>query len=156
MEREKVIKILKFYGDIDGHIAFARSVLAGYDDEYYGLHSGNSFGNISTKTNRISNPTEAAVLNIPDYISREMSEARSLIERLTALKAAILAEICKLPLAEKSIITYFYFKGLKWLQISRLMHYSETHCKRVRNKALEKLGVFFDQNESLKNFNYPF
>ncbi len=41
MEREKIIKILKYYNDIDGHIAFARSVLEEYEDKYYGLHGGN-------------------------------------------------------------------------------------------------------------------
>lgn len=156
MEREKVKQILKFYNDIDGHIAFARSALRDYTDRFYGLHSGNSFGQISSKTNRISNPTESTVLNIPDSASQKMDELRAEIKQLEKLQAAILTEICKLPLIEKNVITYFYFKGIQWVQISMRVNYSETQCKKIRNKGLEKLGVFFDKNELVKNFNYPF
>lgn len=155
MERENVIKILKFYNDIDGHISFARSALKENEEMYYGLHGGSTFGSAAPKTNKISNPTETAVLNIPEPTSRFMSELRSEIERLNELKAAIFAEICKLPLVEKNILTYFYFKGFQWVQISIRVHYSETQCKKIRNKALEKLGGFFEQNELIKNFNYP-
>ncbi len=156
MEREYVKQILKYCADIDGHIAFARSALKDYEDKYYGLHGGNPCGGISSNTNRISNPTEAAVLNIPDSASRKMDELRSEIEQLGKLQAAILTEICKLPLVEKNIITYFYFKGFQWVQISNRVHYSETQCKKIRNRALEKLGGFFDKNALVKNFNYPF
>ncbi len=156
MERENVIRILKFCNDIDGHIAFDRSALKNYTDKYYGLHSGEPFGGISSKTNRISNPTEAAVLNIPDSASRKMDELRSEIGQLENLQAAILTELCKLPLIEKNVLTYFYFKGMQWVQISRRVNYSETQCKKIRNRGLEKLGGFFDQNELVKNFNYPF
>ena len=49
MERYKVIQIIKFYNDIDGHIAFARSALEEYEDKYYGLHGGNPLGGNSLK-----------------------------------------------------------------------------------------------------------
>ena len=150
MEREKIIKILKYYNDIDGHIAFARSVLEEYEDKYYGLHGGNPLEGISSKSNRISNPTEAAALNIPDSASKTMDILRTEIKQLKKL-----TEICKLPLVEKNIITYFYFKGYQWVQISSRVNYSEAQCKRIRNIALEKLSGFFDKNELIKNFNYP-
>lgn len=155
MERANVIKILKFYNDIDGHIDFARSTLENYFDTYYGLHGINPFGGIPSKTNRISNPTESAAINIPDSASRKMNELHTEIEQLGKLQSAILTEICKLPLVEKNILTYFYFKGYQWVQISSRVHYSETQCKNLRNKALDKLGGFFEQNEVVKNFNYP-
>ena len=155
MKRDKVIQILKFYNDIDGHIAFARSALEDYTDKYYGLHGGNSFGNIPSKTNKISNPTESAALNIPDSASHTMDILRTEIKQLGKLQSEILTEICKLPLVEKNILTYFYFKGFQWVQISKRVNYSETQCKKIRNKALEKLGVFFDKNEIVKNFSYP-
>lgn len=155
MERNKVIQILKFYNDIDGHIAFARSALEDYTDKYYDLRGGNSFGDILTKTNRISNPTESAVLNIPDSARQKMNELNSEIERLERLQAAILTEIGKLPLVEKRIVTYFYFKSFQWVQISNKVHYSVTQCKKIRDRALEKLGIFFDKNYLVKNFNYP-
>lgn len=155
MEREKIIKILKYYNDIDGHIAFACSALEEYEDKYYGLHSGSSFGGIPSKLGKISNPTETVALNIPDSASKKMDELRTEIKQLGKLKAEILTEICKLPLVEKNILTYFYFKGFQWVQISKRVNYSETQCKKIRNKALEKLGGIFDKNEIVKNFNYP-
>lgn len=155
MERYKVTQILKFYNDIDGHIAFARSALEEYEDKYYGLHGGNLFGGIPSKSNKISNPTEAAALNIPDSARQTMNKLNSEIEQLERLEAAILTELCKLPLLEKNILTYFYFNNFKWVQIAKRVNYSETQCKKIRNKALDKLGVLFDQNELIKNFSYP-
>ena len=154
MEREDVKKILKFYNDIEGNIEFTRNWLRDFNDKYYGLHSSGGFGS-GSKTNRISNPTEAAVLNIPDSASRKADELSAQIERLDALQAAIFTEICKLDLVEKNIIVFFYIKGFQWVQISQRVNYSETQCKKIRNKALEKLGFFFEQNSTVKNFNYP-
>lgn len=155
MERYKVIQILNFCNDIDGHIAFDRSALGDYTDKYYDLRGGISFGDILLKTNRISNPTESAVMNIPDSVRRKMDELNSEIERLERLQVAILTELCKLPLLEKNILTYFYLNNFKWVQIAKRVHYSETQCKKIRNKALDKLGALFDQNKLIKNFSYP-
>ena len=155
MERENVIKILKFYNDIDGHIAFARSALEDYEETYYGLHGGNPFGSATPKTNRISKPTEAAALNIPDSVSEKITELRAEIERFYKLQAEIFSAICKLPLREKTVVVEFYIKKRQWVQISRQIHYSETQCKKIRNKALGKLGDFFEQNELVKSFSYP-
>lgn len=155
MERENVKKILKYYNDIDGNISFARSALQDYEDRFYSLRGG-GFGGIPSKTNKISNPTESAALNIPDSASRKMDELRTEIERLYRLQADIFTEICKLSLVEKNIIVDFYIKKRQWVQISRSVHYSVTQCKRIRDTALEKLGGFFDKNELVKNFSYPF
>ena len=153
MERENVKKVLRYYNDIDGHILFARRKLQDYEDKFYSLRGG--FGGISSNTNKISSPTEAAALNIPDSASRHMAELRANIEQLYRLQADIFTEICKLPLVEKNIIVDFYIKRRQWVQISRHAHYSETRCKQIRNNALDKLGVLFDNNELIKNFNYP-
>lgn len=155
MERENVKKILKYYNDIDGNISFARGALQDYEDRFYSLRGG-GFGGISSKTNKISNPTETAALNIPDSASRKMDELRKEIEQLYRLQADIFTEICKLSLVEKNIIVGFYIRKRQWVQISRQVHYSETQCKKIRNVALGKLGDFFDKNELVKNFNYPF
>ena len=84
-----------------------------------------------------------------------MDILNSEIEQLERLEAAIITELCKLPLLEKNILTYFYFDNFKWVQIAKRVNYSETQCKKIRNKALDKLGVLFDQNELIKNFSYP-
>lgn len=155
MERENVKKILKYYNDIDGHISFARGALQDYEDRFYGLR-GSGFGGIPSKTNKISNPTETAALNVPDSASRIMDDLRAEIEQLYRLQAAIFTEICKLSPVEKNIIVDFYIKKRQWVQISSRVHYSETQCKNIRNVALGKLGNFFDENEFVKNFSYPF
>lgn len=156
MNKERSIKILKYFNDIDGHIDFTRRVLREYEDKYYGLHSGNPSEGATSKTNRISNPTETAALNIPDIASEKMNELCFGIEQLRKLQTEILTEICKLPLVEKNIITYFYLKGFQWVQISMRVNFSETQCKKIRNRALEKLGGYFEENVHIKNFNYPF
>lgn len=155
MERGEVIKIIKYYAEIDGHIAWVRRGLKGYEDTYFGLHSS-GFGGVPSKTNKISNPTEAAVLNIPDSVRAKVDTWRADIERLCSLQAAISTEICKLPLVEKNIIVDFYIKKRQWVQISSNVHYSETQCKKIRNRALDKLSSFFERNPVIKNFNYPF
>lgn len=155
MERENVKKIIKYYAEIDGHIAFARGALKDYEDRFYGLHSS-GFGSMTSKTNRISNPTESAVLNIPDSARREMNRLRAEIERLYSLQAEIFSEFSKLELTEKNVIVDFYIKKRQWVQISNIVHYSTTQCKKIRNKALDKLSSFFERNPVIKNFNYPF
>lgn len=155
MERENVKKILKYCADIDGLIVWVRRGLKDYEDKFYGLHSS-GFGGALSKTNKISNPTEAAVLNVPDSVREKVDAWRTEIKQLYSLQAAIFTEIGKLTLVEKNIIVDFYIKKCQWVQISSRVHYSETQCKKIRNKALEKLGGFFDQNEVVKNFNYPF
>lgn len=155
MDRENVKKILKYYADIDGHIVWVRRGLKDYEDTYFGLHSS-GIGGVPSKTNKISNPTEAAVLNIPDSARAKADAWRAEIELLYSLQAEIFTEIGKLALVEKNIIVDFYIKKCQWVQISSRVHYSETQCKKIRNKALEKLGRLFEQNEVVRNFNYPF
>jgi len=155
MERENVIKILKYYTDIDGHLVFVRGGVKEFEETYFGLHSS-GFGGVSSKTNKISNPTESAVLNIPNFVRAKVDAWRNEIERLNDLQAEIFTEICKLELVEKNIIVDFYIKKHQWVQISSRVHYSTTQCKKIRNRALDKLGGLFEQNPVIKNFNYRF
>lgn len=154
MERENVIKILKYYTDIDGHLVFVRRGVKNFEETYYGLHCS-GLGGAPSKTNKISNPTESAVLNVPDSVREKVDAWRAEIKQLYSLQAEIYTEICKLALVEKNIIVDFYIKKCQWVQISSRVHYSETQCKKIRNKALDKLGGFFEQNEVVKKFNYP-
>lgn len=155
MERENVKKIIKYYAEIDGHIVWVRRGLKDYEDTFLGLHSSGLGGALS-KTNKISNPTESAVLNIPDSVRAKVDAWQAEIKQLYSLQAAISTEICKLEFVEKNIIVDFYIKKRQWVQISSSVHYSATQCKKIRNRALDKLSSFFERNDVIKNFNYPF
>jgi len=155
MEREKVKKVLLFCRDIDGEIRITRNVLQDYEDAYYTSGGAGSLDGMPRSKYRTSNPTQNTALNIPDSASVAMNELREDLESLAALKAAILRELNKLPLHQKSILYDFYIKGLQWVQISVRVNYSATQCKEIRNRGLDILGKNFRKNKLIKNFNYP-
>jgi len=156
MEREKVKSILAFYRDIDGEVILAKRMLRDYEDTYYvGGNGGANLESYIKSRNKVSKPTEAAALNIPESASAVMRDLRADVERLAALKAAILQELNKLPLQQKSIVYDFYIQGLQWVQISARVHYSPTRCKTIRNSGLDNLARYFTKNDLIKNFNYP-
>ena len=154
MEREKVKKILLFCRDIDGEIKLTTKQLQDYEDAYY-TSGGGSLDGMPRAKYKTTNPTQAAALNVPAYISGEMRNLEAHIERLAELKAAILQELNKLPLCQKSILYDFYIKGLQWVQISVRVNYSPTQCKNIRNSGLDILGHYFQKNQAIKNFTYP-
>ena len=155
MEREQAKKILLFCQDINGEISLSKRVLQDYEDRYYSIGGSGNLDGMPRSKYKTSNPTESAALNIPDSASTAMCDLRSQIENLAALNAAILQELNKLPLTQKSILYDFYIQGLQWVQISVRVHYSETQCKKIRNRALDNLTKYFSKNELIKNFNYP-
>ena len=155
MEREKVKKILAFCRDIDGEIILTKRMLKDYEDKYYSSGGGSPLESHIKSRNKVSTPTESAALNIPDSASAAMQGLRTDVERLAALKAAVLQELNKLPLQQKSIVYDFYIQGLQWVQISARVHYSATQCKKIRNRGLDSLAAYFADNDLIKNFNYP-
>ena len=156
MEREQVKKILVFCRNIDGEMTYNKKQLKEYEDTYYSMSGGGNLDGMPRSKYKTSSPTESAAFNIPDSASAEMRDLRGTIERLAALKAAILHELNKLTLPQKSILHDFYIKDLQWVQISVRVHYSGTQCKKIRNRALDNLAKHFDKNELIKNFNYPY
>lgn len=155
MERKQVKEALKFCRDIDGETKMRKRVLQNYEDTYYAMSGGGTLNDLPRAKYRTSSPTESAAINIPDSASAAMHDLRAQIEQLADLKAAILRELNKLPLLQKNILYDFYISGLQWVQISVRVHYSETQCKKIRNRALDNLGEFFSQNALIKNFSYP-
>lgn len=155
MEREQVKKILIFCRDIDGEILYSKKQLNGYEEKYYGM-SGGTIDGMPRSKYKTSSPTESAALNIPDSASVTMRDLRGGIEQLSTLKAAILQELNKLTLPQKNILYAFYIQGLQWVRISAQVNYSETQCKKIRNRALDNLAKHFDKSERIRNFNYPY
>jgi hypothetical protein len=155
MKREQAKRILLFCRDIDGEIAMNRRVLRDFEDRYYTMGGGGTLDDMPRSKHKVSSPTESAVLNIPESASEEMHDLRTEMENLAALHAAILKELNKLSLTQKTILYDFYISGLQWVQIEERVHYSGTQCKKIRNRALDNLAKNFSANALIKNFNYP-
>lgn len=155
MERDEVKKILLFCRDIDGEILLNKRLLQDYEDRYYSMGGGGTLDGMPKSKYKTTSPVETVVLNIPDSASKAMNELRKKNETLCELKDAILRELNKLPLFQKTIIYDFYIRGLQWVQISGQIHYSETQCKKIRNRAIDNLACQFTKNEFIKKFNYP-
>lgn len=155
MEREQVKRILLFCRDIEGEMSLNNSLLRDYEEQYYSMGGGGQNDGMPKSKYKASSPVEALALNIPESASAAMSELRRNAERLCALQAAILSELNKLPLHQKTILHDFYIKDLKWVRISAHVNYSETQCKKIRNRGLDNLAWHFTQNDLILNFNYP-
>lgn len=155
MERDKAKKILLFCKDIDGEISLNKRLLQDYEDRYYTMGGSGSLDGMPKGNYKTSSPTEAVVLNIPESTSTAMKELRQRNKRLCELKDAILSELNKLPLPQKTIIYNFYIRGMQWVQIMTHVKYSGTQCKKIRNRALDNLAGKFSQNEIIEKFNYP-
>jgi DNA-directed RNA polymerase specialized sigma subunit len=150
MERDRVIRILWFFRDIDREISLNTRILRDLEDEYYNMGGDSRIGGTLKNRHKISKPTETIALNIPDSVSMVMSELRAENVRLGELRNTILQEINCLPEPQKSIVNDFYISGLQWVQISANVHYSATQCKKVRNCALDNLAKQFTGNKILE------
>lgn len=155
MERDKAKKILLFCRDIDGEISLNKRLLRDYEDCYYTLSGSGSLDGMPKGNCKTSSSTEAVALNIPESTSTAIKELKQRNERLHALKAAILRELNKLPLPQKTILYDFYIRGIQWVRIAAYVNYSGTQCKKIRNHALDNLARQFSQNDIIKKYNYP-
>ncbi len=87
--------------------------------------------------------TDHAVTNQPEeeYLRKEAREEKleNAIKQIeNEIKQIENALSCLNPL-EKTIIEEKYFKGSQWWQISGIVKYSESWCKRVRKEAIVKM-----------------
>jgi hypothetical protein len=151
MDKEKVIKILEFYSDIDGHIKTYKALLGDLEDYYHPLGAMNYDG-LPKGINNVSHITENTALNIPDFVHEDIKYYEAKIDELFQLKTEILKEVSKLEYRHKTIIFDFYLNKMKWEQVSSRNNYSERQCKNIRNEALEKLDLRFSQNRVISKF----
>ncbi len=88
------------------------------------------------KTNKVYDPTEdAAIHNI------------ELMKKLEQQIVLLELEIQEIDIAfnvlddiEKEVLTKRYFERQPWLKIALDMNYSESYCRKIEGKALNKLG----------------
>lgn len=152
MDKEKVIKILEFYKEIDSEIGIYRRILRDYESQYYNTIGAMANDGQPKGLNHISRPTENAAMNIPDYVRRDMKDYEEKVENLQKLKSQILQEISRLKLKEKTIIFDFYIYSMKWDVVAERNHYSDRQCKNIRDAAVEKLAEKFKNNSYIEEF----
>lgn len=150
MERQKVIYALKYIKNIEKDIRFLESLRKGYEDEHYNPSLTPSYaGNIGGKGG-YSIPVESMVLAIPTDVAIHMATIKSDIEKKQNEKKEFFNVLNKLDATEKSIMYQFYIKEKGWAEISVHEHYSESHCRRLRDKALGELGELMEKSEILR------
>lgn len=152
MEKEEVIEILEFYKEIDGEISMYRRVLHDYENQYYNTIGGVANDWQPKGKNHISRPVENAAINVPDDVREDIEVYEEKIHYFQKIKSQILQEISRLKLKEKTIIFDYYIYGMKWGQVAERNHYSDRQCKNIRDIAVEKLAVKFQNNDLLCNF----
>lgn len=151
MNKTTVIKYLKYSRGIDDEIKIKRNIVEDLE-MCYDTSAAVNYDGMPKGQNHISNPTEKTAMNIPDYVRKEIREYTEEIEQLQKLKCEIVKEVLRLSLKQKQVIMMFYFQDLRWVQIADLLHYSERQCKNIRNEAVERLLVIFQNNKTISNF----
>lgn len=151
MRREKVVKLLKFYPEIDGEIKARKNVLNDLE-EYYDTSAGMNYGGTPGSRKSTVSTTERAALNVPYYAREQIERCKKEITELQAVKVEILKEVSRLKLKQKNVIFGFYLHGMKWEQVANGMHYSERQCKNIRDEAITKLLQGFAKNKVLITF----
>ncbi len=152
MDKAKVIRLLKFFPDIDEEIKTLRNAVTDLE-QYYNPLSGALYDNISKSNYYTDSQTEKIAMNIPTYVKEEIKAYQIRIETLQKVKIEILKEASKLKLKHKKVIFDFYFHGMKWENVAERTNYSDRQCKNIRDEALSKLLEGFKKNKVLIEYN---
>ena len=126
MDKEKTIKLLELFPEIDGEISVRRNIVS--DLEQYHVSTGG---------------------DVPDYVKKEIKMYEEQIRELQLVKVEILKEVSRLNLKQKKIIFGFYFHSMKWGKVAIKTNYSERQCKNIRDEAVGKLLKGFKKNQTL-------
>lgn len=151
MTKEKVVKLLQLFPDIDEEIRTRRNIISDLETYYNGIPAM-KYDTMPHGKNNISRPTEQIAMNIPDYVNREIRFYENEIMTLQRVKVEILKEVSRLHLRHKKIVFGFYFNGMKWDEVAERTNYSDRQCKNIRDEALEKLLQWFSTNATLTQY----
>jgi len=69
---------------------------------------------------------------------------RMLVDEVVSLESGIrMAEraLEELPEQQRVILRLRYMEGLSWRTVAKHAHYSESHCKKIHKKAMEKMAA---------------
>ena len=155
MNKEKTISILNFYRNIEEEIKLVQKEIIFLEESFYNSVAGNTIDDMPKGNGRISNPTEATTLNMPDWVSGTLLELEREHKQLCELKLLIRKELYMLPYTQRLIVLHFYIEELQWVRISAQMNYSERHCRNIRDSAIVKLTNQFANKQILMDYKFP-
>lgn len=136
----ELLHILKNKDDIIDDINSEIESITSSKSELYEV-KGNCFDgmpkgtNISDTSNRI-----AKIIDIYDKRIAELEKEIINVNKKCDVCNMLLDE---LEPVEKNIIYLFYLKKMRWKSIEKITSYSERHCRRMKNKALNKMNYTY-------------
>ena len=151
MNKMKVVQLLKLLPEIDEEISTRKNIMTELE-QHYNTVAAIQYDGMPKGKNHVSRPTEKMALNIPNYVRGEVKHYENEIEEFQQVKVEILKEVSRLKLKHKKVIFGFYFHGLTWKEVAKLMNYSSRQCKNIRDEALEQLLQRFSENRVLVEY----
>lgn len=108
--------------------------------EECGVSGVNTEGINTSKTYKVTSIAEETALSNAEkieYLERSIARVEKKIEKIDRTLEGLTEE-------EKKILVNRYFEGKQWYVVAYKVGYSERHCKRLRNEAIEKMitGLF--------------
>lgn len=155
MDKRAVISILDFYKNIDNEILLKKKAATELEEQYYSVIGSINYDGMPKAKGRTSSPTENAVLNVPEWVIKEMKTLQREQRALCRVKTSIRKELNSLPYIQRTVVTLFYIEGRQWVHIAAQIHYSERQCKNIRDSAIEKLRQRFAVNRVVSKYIFP-
>lgn len=103
--------------------------------------SGLSYDGVSTSpTYKISSATENTALSNSekiDFLEHNIKRNKMQLERIDR-------SLNGLTYKERTMLELKYIKGMRWESVMSETNYSERHCRRIKNEAINKMiiGLF--------------
>ena len=149
MEREQVISIIRFYGDVDNAVRMNERVIKNLQDQYYNTLGAVNMDGMPHGKGGVSSGVERAVLHIPASVTATIEALERENRTLANLKAEILTEFNRLTFPQRAVLLGFYVERRQWGQIAEQVNYSPRQCRNIRKEALKLLGGRIERNKPL-------
>lgn len=147
MDKKLVVCIIKHCKTIDKEIAYNRKLLKEWEEQYLEMKVTPSYSGGCGGSGDIRKPVEDMVLDVSDEAMEEIAQIKKEIGTLMEQKKEYSAMVSKLEYTQKAILSQFYMKGHSWTRIANTHNYSESGCRFIRDKALEKLEEWMESSE---------
>lgn len=106
-----------------------------------------SYGDPSSKTNKINRAVETAALKNIERKERLKKELTRTIKRETNKLRRITNALTGLSNIEKNVITMFYIEDKTWMEVAEEMNYSQSWCQELRCIAMDKILLIINGTE---------
>lgn len=136
----ELLHILKNKDDIIDDINSEIESITSSKSELYEV-KGNSCDGLPKGTN-ISD-TSNRIVKVIDIYERKIKELEKEIININKKCEICIILLDELEPVEKNIICLFYLKKMRWKSIEKITSYSERHCRRMKNKALNKMNCVY-------------